>query len=155
MAGSHRSAETVTASAASMKPTNQTLLGAVLGKAERSISVGSRAKGVHGMCRKNGKADQSKERSNDIHDATYFLVGGSVRAGLFQARFVRSGKSFRRKRRIIAGSPVDPAADDFLPAADRGSPGLRWQSSRLRQDTARFICSHEWVQTPSSQPTWL
>jgi hypothetical protein len=52
------------------------------------------------MCRKNGKADQSKERSNDIHDATFF-VGGSLRAGLFQARFVRSGKSFRRKRQIL------------------------------------------------------
>jgi hypothetical protein len=147
--------EAVTASAASMKPTSQTLLETVLGKAEGPISAGPRAKGVHGMCRKNGKADQSKERSNDIHDATYFFVGGSLHAGLFQARFVRSGKSFRRKRIVIAGSPVDPAADQFLPAEDRGSPRLRWQSWRLQQDTARFICSHEWVQTPSSQPTWL
>ena len=83
-----------------MKPTSQTLLGAVLGKAEGPISAGPRAKGVHSMCRKNGKTDQSKERSNDIHDATYFLLAAAYASDCF--RRVSSG----RENRFVANAEL-------------------------------------------------
>jgi hypothetical protein len=52
------------------------------------------------MCRKNGKAGQSKERSNDIHDATYFLLAAAYASDCF--RRVSSG----RENRFVANAEL-------------------------------------------------
>jgi hypothetical protein len=149
MAGSHASAEPDTTSVASMKLTSQTLLGSVLGKAERPISASPRAKGVHGMRRKYAEANQSKERSNDIHDAIHFLLGAVYAPDCF------GSFSFGRENRFVGTA----AATGLARASS-----LAWPAPTCARDAVsggfifggrrRIIArsSHLGTQPPSCRP---